>query len=91
MHTPPIGPEAEEYKMDHERRGRAIILNHEKYSEYLGLKERTGTNTDKITLKQRFEKLKFDVTVHDDLTADGIKKLLNESKYRIMNGRIIVL
>ncbi|XP_021913521.1 caspase-1-like isoform X2 [Zootermopsis nevadensis] len=77
MHTPPIGPKAEEYKMNHERRGRAIILNHEKYSESLKLKERTGTITDKITLKQRFEKLNFDVSVHDDLTVADIKKLLS--------------
>jgi hypothetical protein len=80
-HTPPVGPDAEEYKMDHEKRGRAIIFNHEKYSEPLKLNERTGTNIDKIILKQRFEKLKFEVDVYDDLTVADIKKYLTESKY----------
>jgi caspase 6 len=85
MYTPPVGPEAQEYKMDHEKRGRAIILNHEKYIESLKLKEnleeRSGTDADKITLKKCFEKLKFDVSVHDDLPVADIKKLLNDSKY----------
>jgi hypothetical protein len=81
MHTAPIGPEAEEYKMNHEKRGKAIILNHEKFSDCLNLKERTGTNTDKIILKQRFEKLKFEVEIHDDLIAADIRKLLTDSKY----------
>jgi hypothetical protein len=67
--------------MNHEKRGRAIIFNHEKYSKDLQLKERTGTHIDKICLKQRFEKLKFDVDVFDDLKAHEIKNKLTESKY----------
>jgi hypothetical protein len=81
QYTPPIEADAGEYNMSHEKRGWAIILNHEKYSEELGIKERTGTNADKISLKQRFEKLKFDVDVYDDLTVSDIKKKLNESRY----------
>jgi len=77
----PIEADAGEYKMDHEKRGRAIIFNHEKYSEDLKLTERIGTHADKICLKQRFEKLKFDVEVFDDLKVEEIKKKLNESKY----------
>jgi hypothetical protein len=80
-YTPPVGPDAEEYRMDHEKRGRAIIFNHEKYNALLNLTERSGTNTDKIILKQRFEKLKFDVDVYDDLTVADIKKHLSESNY----------
>jgi hypothetical protein len=80
-YTPPVGPDAEEYKMDHEKRGKAIIFNHEKYSTPLNLPERTGTNTDKIILKQRFEKLKFEVDVYDDLTVADIKEHLSKSKY----------
>lgn len=67
--------------MDHERRGRAIIFNHKKYSSHLNLTERSGTETDKIILKQRFEKLKFEVDVYDDLTVADIKKKLTESNY----------
>lgn len=67
--------------MDHEKRGRAIIFNHEKYREDLGLEERIGTHADKICLKQRFEKLKFDVEIFDDLRVHEIKNTLYESKY----------
>ena len=81
QYSAPIEADAGEYNMDHEKRGRAIIFNHEKYREDLYLEERTGTHTDKICLKQRFEKLKFDVDVFDDLKVDEIKKKLAESKY----------
>lgn len=81
QYTAPIEADAEEYNMEHEKRGRAIIFNHEKYKEGMGVEERTGTNTDKIHLKQRFEKLKFDVDVFDDLKVDEIRSKLTESKY----------
>jgi hypothetical protein len=81
QYTAPIEAGAGEYNMNHEKRGRAIIFNHEKYIDELGLPERTGTNIDKICLKQRFEKLKFDVDVFDDLIFSDIKKKLTESKY----------
>jgi hypothetical protein len=80
-YTPPIGPDAEEYKMDHKKRGRAIIFNHEKYSNLLKLDARTGTDTDKIVLKQRLEELKFEVDVFDDLTVADIRIHLDESEY----------
>lgn len=78
QYTAPIAADAGEYNMDHERRGRAIILNHEKYKEGLGPEKRTGTNADKISLKQCFEKLKFDVDVLDDLRVHEIKNKLAE-------------
>ncbi|GFG30347.1 hypothetical protein Cfor_10063 [Coptotermes formosanus] len=78
QYTAPIEAGAGEYNMNHEKRGRAIIFNHEKYIDELGLPERTGTNIDKICLKQRFEKLKFDVDVFDDLIFSDIKKKLTE-------------
>lgn len=91
-YTPPVGPDAEEYRMDHEKRGRAIIFNHEKYNPSLNLTERSGTNTDKIILKQRFEKLKFEVDVYDDLTVADIKKHLSEvSKLDHKNEDCIVV
>jgi len=81
QYTAPIEADAKEYNMDHEKRGRAIIFNHEKFKDYLGVEERTGTNTDKIRLKQCFEKLKFDVDVFDDSKVDEIRNKLTESKY----------
>jgi hypothetical protein len=79
--TAPIDADAEEYNMEHEKRGRAIIFNHEKYEKYLYLDDRTGTDIDKQCLKECFEKLKFDVEVYDDFSREDIKKKLLESKY----------
>lgn len=81
QYTAPVEADAGEYNMEHEKRGRAIIFNHEKYREDLGLEERTGTNADRLCLQQRFEKMKFDVDVFDDLKVHEIKNKLAESKY----------
>lgn len=78
--TSSIAADAGEYNMGHERRGWAIILNHEKFKEG-GPPERTGTNEDKIRLKQCFERLKFEVDVLNDLKFHEIKNKLEESKY----------
>jgi len=78
QYTPPIAADAGEYNMGHEKRGRAIILNHEKFKEGLDCGERTGTNADKTCLKQCFEKLKFDVDVFDDLKVHEIRNKLTE-------------
>jgi hypothetical protein len=80
-YTPPVAAEAEDYKMNHEKRGRAIIFNHKKYNETLNLQERTGTNADKKLLKEQFEKLRFEVEDYDDLRFADIKKHLTESMY----------
>jgi len=81
QYSAPIAADAGEYNMGHEKRGRVIILNHEKYKEGLGPEERTGTNADKMCLKQCFEKLKFDVDIHDDLKVHEVKNTLTEGKY----------
>ncbi|XP_069680625.1 caspase-3-like [Periplaneta americana] len=77
-YTAPIGAQAEEYKMDHTRRGRAIIFNHEKFHEALMLEERPGTHTDKILLKQRLERLNFEVETLDDQPLSDIMKRLTD-------------
>uniref|UniRef100_A0A5F9D5N9 Caspase 6 n=1 Tax=Oryctolagus cuniculus TaxID=9986 RepID=A0A5F9D5N9_RABIT len=41
---------AEEYKMDHRRRGIALIFNHERFFWHLMLPERRGTNADRDSL-----------------------------------------
>jgi hypothetical protein len=83
QYTAPIEADAEEYNMEHEKRGKAIIFNHETYEPHLRLNERTGTKIDKLCLKQRFEKLKFDVDIFDDLGRGDINKKLYDSKYYV--------
>uniref|UniRef100_A0A8C8Z8K6 Caspase 6 n=1 Tax=Prolemur simus TaxID=1328070 RepID=A0A8C8Z8K6_PROSS len=41
---------AEEYKMDHKRRGIALIFNHERFFWHLMLPDRRGTNADRDNL-----------------------------------------
>lgn len=44
---------AEEYKMDHKRRGLALIFNQERFFWRLGLNDRHGTNADRYNLEKR--------------------------------------
>lgn len=57
------------YNMNHSKRGRAIILNHEhfKHSE-----RRTGTSVDSAYLKRVLEQLHFEVSVCNDLRLSEI-------------------
>uniref|UniRef100_A0A8C7AUI9 Caspase 6 n=1 Tax=Neovison vison TaxID=452646 RepID=A0A8C7AUI9_NEOVI len=41
---------AEKYKMDHKRRGTALIFNHERFFWHLMLPERRGTSADRDNL-----------------------------------------
>ncbi|KAK2852351.1 hypothetical protein Q7C36_007552 [Tachysurus vachellii] len=52
-----------EYEMNHERRGLALIFNHEHFQ--FG-QERRGTKIDRDILKQRFQALGFEVNIHDN-------------------------
>uniref|UniRef100_A0A8D1JXM9 Caspase-6 n=1 Tax=Sus scrofa TaxID=9823 RepID=A0A8D1JXM9_PIG len=46
---------AEKYKMDHKRRGVALIFNHERFFWHLTLPERRGTSADRDNLKRRYQ------------------------------------
>uniref|UniRef100_A0A8C0D1C6 Caspase 6 n=1 Tax=Balaenoptera musculus TaxID=9771 RepID=A0A8C0D1C6_BALMU len=43
---------AETYKMDHKRRGIALIFNHERFFWHLTLPDRQGTSADRDSLKR---------------------------------------
>lgn len=43
---------AEEYKMNHQRRGLALIFNHERFFWHLRLQDRRGTWVDRNNLKR---------------------------------------
>ncbi|XP_072534698.1 caspase-6-like [Salminus brasiliensis] len=70
---------AEEYKMDHKKRGRALIFNQERFYWQLMLNSRSGTDADKRNLVQRFEELGFDVKAYSDLKRDDILKIITEA------------
>ncbi|XP_060520226.1 caspase-1-like [Cylas formicarius] len=62
----PVPKYATHYKMDHPKRGLALIFNHEIF-ECGGLKARSGTNEDCANLKTCLSVLGFDVQVFKDL------------------------
>lgn len=44
----------EEYKMNHKKRGMALIFNHENFYWHLRLNSRSGTNADRENLVRRY-------------------------------------
>ncbi|XP_059054220.1 caspase-1-like [Achroia grisella] len=62
----PVNRNAPYYKMDHKRRGVAIIFNHEFFDVH-SLKPRTGTNVDSDNLARVLKGLGFRVTIFNNL------------------------
>ncbi|XP_030169135.1 group XIIA secretory phospholipase A2 isoform X2 [Lynx canadensis] len=70
---------AEKYKMDHKRRGIALIFNHERFSWRLTLPERRGTSADRDNLRRRFSELGFEVKCFNDLKAEELLLTIHEA------------
>ncbi|XP_043294195.1 caspase-6 isoform X2 [Cervus elaphus] len=70
---------AEKYKMDHKRRGIALIFNHERFFWHLTLPERRGTSADRDNLRRRFSDLGFEVKCFDDLRAEELLLKIHEA------------
>lgn len=68
----------EEYKMDHKRRGIALIFNNESFYWQLRLNNRSGTNADKQNLIRRFHGLGFEVRAYDNHKREEVLAILNE-------------
>ncbi|KAL2725175.1 caspase-1 [Vespula squamosa] len=68
---------ASHYKMDHPKRGIAIIFNHEHFIVH-NLKERAGTNTDCDNLKATLESLGFTIQAYENYTSKQIENVLQE-------------
>ncbi|RZB40830.1 Peptidase C14 domain containing protein [Asbolus verrucosus] len=68
-------PYADHYKMDHPKRGTAIIFNHVKFSSSK-IRKREGSNKDRDELTAVLQELDFDVIAHDDLTEKEILGVL---------------
>ncbi|CAL8272764.1 unnamed protein product [Gadus morhua 'NCC'] len=66
-----------EYKMDHKRRGLALIFNQETFG--CQKMTRSGTNIDRDNLEIRFKALNFDVQAHQDLTRVDILAKISEA------------
>ncbi|XP_043089640.1 caspase-6-like isoform X2 [Puntigrus tetrazona] len=69
----------EEYKMDHKKRGMALIFNHERFYWQLMLPSRSGTNADRENLVRRFRDLGFDVKACDDYKREEVLSTIGEA------------
>jgi len=62
--------------MNHGRRGKALIFNHEKYKQERMLAPRYGTNLDRDELEKTLKSMNFDVNVYNDLKWIEIEEIL---------------
>ncbi|XP_040823317.1 caspase-6-like [Ochotona curzoniae] len=69
----------EEYKMDHRRRGIALIFNQKTFSWKLKLPDRLGTEFDRDKLIRRFNELGFEVKCFNNLKAEEIQDEIDEA------------
>ncbi|NXS15144.1 CASP6 protein, partial [Mystacornis crossleyi] len=70
---------AEEYKMNHQRRGVALIFNHEHFSWRLTLPDRRGTMADRNNLQRSLTDLGFEVRLFDDLKEEDVLQKIDEA------------
>uniref|UniRef100_A0A7M4EDZ8 Caspase-6 n=2 Tax=Crocodylus porosus TaxID=8502 RepID=A0A7M4EDZ8_CROPO len=69
---------AAQYKMNHKRRGVAVIFNHEHFNWLLKLPDRRGTFADRENLKRSMTNLGFEVKCFDDLKAEEVLQHISE-------------
>lgn len=73
----PVDWDATEYNMQHRRRGRAIIFNHDTFdTDHYAPRE--GSKIDVKNLCETFSSLLFEVTVHDNLEYSEIKDTISK-------------
>jgi len=65
--------------MDHKRRGKAVIFNHETFER---LRKRPGTAVDVRVLKETYEALGFEVVVHNNLNLTDIWNAVTKRKFK---------
>nr|AHY03304.1 caspase-1 [Dastarcus helophoroides] len=87
----PVSKYASHYKMDHPKRGIALIFNHEKF-ETPHLRPRAGTAEDCKNLKECLKNLGFDVQVFQDLRRNEIEEhIQGASKVNHVNYDCIIV
>lgn len=70
---------ATEYKMDHKRRGKCVIFNHEEFSN--GEDPRPGTEKDVEKIRETFKTvLGFEVLIYDNLDCTDILDIIKTCK-----------
>ncbi|XP_041641829.1 caspase-6-like isoform X2 [Cheilinus undulatus] len=66
----------EEYKMDHKRRGLALIFNQENFES---LESRPGTQADRDNLEKSLKDLNFEVKIYNDKKKSDVEEKIREA------------
>ena len=74
------------YRMDHRKRGLAIVFNHENFSLSVGMNRRTGTELDARNLRKYLGRLGFEVVVFQDLRVAEIKRQFERGRFLDLKG-----
>ncbi|MCI4384339.1 hypothetical protein PGIGA_G00037550 [Pangasianodon gigas] len=67
-----------QYKMNHKRVGKCIIINNKNFNHETGMSVRNGTDRDAGELFKCFKNLGFDVFIYNDQTCDKMKGILKK-------------
>jgi len=80
----PVEKDAEEYNMNHKRRGKAVIFNQYKFKNKT---PRHGSAVDVSALKETYGALGFEVVVHENLKSTDIQSAITDRKFkeRVLN------
>ena len=76
----PIDRDSENYNMNHLKRGKALIFNHENFNPNLELKSRSGSARDRDNLYMRLRDLDFEVSFFNDLTYSELTREIMKCK-----------
>ena len=68
------------YNMDHPRRGKALVFNHEVFHEDTELSRRDGTSHDRERLIHALGNLGFEVIIFNDKTYQQIMEAIDKGK-----------
>ncbi|XP_041641277.1 caspase-6-like isoform X3 [Cheilinus undulatus] len=69
----------EEYKMDHKRRGLALIFNQEHFMDEKHLPTRTGSKVDRDNLEKSLKDLNFEVKIYNDKKKSDVEEKIREA------------
>jgi caspase-like apoptosis-related cysteine protease len=75
----PVGKYAQEYNMNHNRRGKAVIFNHDVFED---LSPRRGSAVDVSILTETYRALGFEVVVHHNLKFADIRIAIAKRKFK---------
>jgi caspase-like apoptosis-related cysteine protease len=75
----PVEKDAQKYNMNHKRRGKAVIFNHDVFKNK---PPRHGSAVDVCVLKETYGALGFDVVIYENLKRTDILIAISERKFK---------